>query len=115
MLTNMSGVSLHGRRDDEETDSSHDASKIRICSSNMLPTQKEAHTKDQNNPESSIKVVPSLADLTYQESLENLGLPPPKERRERGDMIAVFRVMKRIDKIDREDLFVWDGKATRGH
>lgn len=46
MLTNMSGVSLHGRRDDEETDSSRDLSKIRICSSKMVPTQKEAHTQD---------------------------------------------------------------------
>ena len=60
-------------------------------------------------------MVPSLRDRPYEERLEILNLQTLKERRERGDLIAVFRAMKGLEKVDREDLFVWDRSATRGH
>ena len=30
-------------------------------------------------------------------------------------MIAVYRTMKGMDKLDRDDLFVWDTRSTKGH
>ena len=44
-----------------------------------------------------------------------LKLPTLEKRRERGDFIAVYRASKGLEKIDREDLFVWDNRNTRGH
>ena len=34
---------------------------------------------------------------------------------ERGDLVAVYRVMKGLEKLDREDLLIWDTRDTRGH
>lgn len=34
---------------------------------------------------------------------------------ERGDMIAVFRAMKEVDRIESEHLFVWGREAARGY
>ena len=61
------------------------------------------------------KMVPSLRDLTYEERLAKLNLPSLEERRERGDLITVYKAMREMEKIDRDDLFVWDTRETRGH
>jgi len=45
--------------------------------------------------------------------LLRLKLPTLVERRERGDLIAVYRALKGVDKVDREDLFVWDQRYKR--
>ena len=54
-------------------------------------------------------------DLTYKykEKLDKLGLPSLEERRERGDLIAVYRVMNGMEKIVRDDLFIWDTKEKK--
>ena len=61
------------------------------------------------------KMVPSLRDRTYEERWEILELPTLEKRRERSDLIAVFRAMNGLERVDREDLFVWDRSVTRGH
>ncbi|MPC29355.1 hypothetical protein E2C01_022583 [Portunus trituberculatus] len=38
-----------------------------------------------------------------------------EQRRERGDLIAAYRAMKGLEKLDREDLLIWDTSDTRGH
>jgi len=60
-------------------------------------------------------MAPSLRDLPYEERLLRLKLPTLVEERERGDVIAVYRARKGVDKVDREDLFVWDQRDTRGY
>ena len=47
--------------------------------------------------------------------IEILNLTTLEERRERGDLIAVFRAMKGLEKVDRDDLFVWNRRSTRAH
>ena len=61
------------------------------------------------------KMIPDLRELTYAERLEKLQLPTLYERRERGDQIAMFRNVKGLEKLDRQDLFVLDDGRTRGH
>jgi len=61
------------------------------------------------------KIAPSLRDLPYEERLLRLKLPTLVERRERRDLIAVYNAWKGMDKVDREDMFVWDQRDTRGH
>ena len=44
-----------------------------------------------------------------------LDLTTLEQRRERGDLITVYRVMKGLEELDREDLLIWDTTETRGH
>ncbi len=44
--------------------------------------------------------VPSLRDLSYEERLKKLQLPTLTERRERGDMIMMYKCVEGIEKID---------------
>ena len=60
-------------------------------------------------------MVPSLRDLSYEDRQKILKLPTLQQRRERGDLIAVYRAFKGKDKVNGDDLFVWDSRDTRGH
>ncbi len=44
--------------------------------------------------------VPSLRDLSYEETLKKLQLPTLTERREKGDMIMMYKCVEGIEKID---------------
>ena len=61
------------------------------------------------------KMVPTLRDLSYEERLEKLKLQTLEKRRERGDLIAIYRAANEMEKVDRSDLFLWDSRNTRGH
>lgn len=64
------------------------------------------------------KMVPELKDLTYEERLKEMGLPTLQDRRERGDLITMYKIVKGIEKIDRQDLVLLaneEGRRTRGH
>ena len=60
-------------------------------------------------------MAPSLKNLSYEEKLSRLKLSTLEKTREKGDIISVYRVSKRLKKIDKEDLFVWDDINIRGH
>lgn len=49
-------------------------------------------------------MVSSLRDVYYEERLLKLNLLTLVQRRERGDLIAVYRLMKGMEKLDKEDL-----------
>ena len=42
---------------------------------------------------------------TYEEKLDSAGLTSLAERRKRGDMIEVFKVMRGISKVDKNEWF----------
>ena len=46
------------------------------------------------------KLVPSLKDEPYETRLKELGLTTLKERRERGDLIEVFKLMHGLENVD---------------
>ena len=57
-----------------------------------------------------------MQHLTYPERLKALELPSLEYRRERTDMIQVYKIMYGIDKTDRDKLFTHSRyTATRGH
>ena len=61
------------------------------------------------------KLAPALSDLTYEERLLTLELPTLEQRRERGDLVTIYRIMKDMEVLDREDLLKWETRNTRGH
>ena len=61
------------------------------------------------------KMLPMLRDLQYEERLEKLGLPTLKKRRERGDMIMMYRCTRGTERIDKVDFIERDNGSTRGH
>ena len=62
------------------------------------------------------KLVQSIEHLSYEERMKELDLFSLKHRRQRGDMIMVYKILHGFIKIDMSDLFQYNlsGK-TRGH
>ena len=64
------------------------------------------------------KLVPGLVDLTYLDRLEKLKLTNLHERRIRGDMIEVFKILNGFENINKDKFFQplpYDHLHTRGH
>jgi len=62
------------------------------------------------------KLVPSLRKYTYEKRLELLNLYSLENRRERGDLIETFKILKGLENVDKERLFTLSENAhLRGH
>ena len=62
------------------------------------------------------RMLPGLDGLSYKERLDKLGFISLERRRLRGDLIEVYKIMRRIDKVDSQYLFPKVGESkTRGH
>ena len=63
-------------------------------------------------------MVPELEDLTDEGRLKEMHLTTLKERRERGDLIIIYKLMSNLEETDRKDLILRrKGKPRnlRGH
>ena len=49
-------------------------------------------------------MVPELRELTYEERLREMGLPTVQDRRERGDLITLYKIVNGIEKLDEQNL-----------
>lgn len=56
------------------------------------------------------KMVPELLNLSYETRLGELGLPTLKERRERGDLMALYRNTSGMDVLDRNYSIEMEGR-----
>ena len=65
------------------------------------------------------RMVPELAGLSYEDRLRELGLTTLEERRRRGDLIEVFKIMHGFDNLDRSRFFKLKSEVhsyeTSGH
>ena len=61
------------------------------------------------------KVVPELAHLSYEQRYRELGLQTLKERRLRGDMIEVYKLLNGLEDIDYRKFFRLSNRRSRGH
>ena len=61
------------------------------------------------------KLPSTLANMAYEDRLRELELLTLEDRRERGDLIAMYRIVSGIDALDRSDLVVRDLTSVRQH
>ena len=82
------------------------------------PHKKKDIRKLERIQRTATKMVPELKDLNYEERLEEMGLPTLQKRRERGDLITMYKLVNQMEKVDRQDLVrhIEEGtRCTRGH
>ena len=84
---------------------------VQAWSPNLL---KDMH-RMENVQRRATKLVPSLKNDSYEVRLKKLGLTTLQERRERGDMIEVFKILKGIDRVDHTKFFEKNRLKLRGH
>ena len=62
------------------------------------------------------RMIPELKEMTYEKRLAQLGLWTLEERRNRADLLEVFKMHRGLTKIPFERFFELDGgRRTRGH
>ena len=63
------------------------------------------------------KMVPELRELTYENRLKEMGLPTLQNRRERGDLITLYRIVNGIEKLDKHNQVMMEEETRqmRGH
>ena len=70
----------------------------------------------ENVQRRATKLVRPCKYLSYPERLRKLGLPSLEYRRERSDLIQVYKILNDIDKVNKDKLFTLSAfGATRGH
>ncbi len=79
------------------------------------PNLKKDIRKLKRIQRAATKLPETLRELAYEERLERLGLEMLERRRERGDLIALYRIQEGLEKLDREDLVQHDVRETRGN
>ena len=82
------------------------------------PYMKKDIRKLERVQRAATKMVPELRDLEYNERLKEMELPTLQARRERGDLIMMYKVVNGMEKIDRRDLVIEQEsqiQRTRGH
>ena len=89
--------------------------KLEYAATVWSPSKKKDIKKLERIQRAATKLAPNLTNKSYEERLLDLNLTTLEQRRERGDLIAIYRVMKGIEELDRDDLITWDTRVTRGH
>ena len=89
---------------------------IEYASSVWSPLFKKDMIALENIQRPATKLVKSIAHLSYVDRLRKLGLPNLEYRRERTDVIRIYKILHDIDKVDKSKLFTpSEYTATRGH
>ena len=89
---------------------------LEYASTVWCPVFKKDRVSNENVQRRAKKLVSSISHLPYSERLRAFGLPTLEYRRERADVIQVYKILQDIDKIDKNKLFTLsDYTSARGH
>ena len=80
-----------------------------------FPTLKKDIRAIENVQRRVTKILPQLSNLCYEEWLKKLSLSTLMYRRNRMDMIQVFKIVQNIDDISMNGLFEFSDTQTRGN
>ena len=78
---------------------------VEYSTPNWSPYYKKDRITIENVQRRATKLVTSLKNYSYPERLKKLVLPILKYRRERADLIQVYKILNNIDLLDKEKLF----------
>ena len=79
------------------------------------PSSKKNIQLIENVQRSATKLVPELKGLSYQDRLRSLNLTTLLYRRQRYDLIQIFKIVNGLEDIDSERFFTFNDNLTRGH
>ena len=80
------------------------------------PVYKKDMIQIENVHRIATRLVTRLQHLSYPDRLRSLGLPTLEYRRDRADMIQVFKILNNIVQIDKKSMFKMSTyEASRGH
>ena len=80
------------------------------------PLYKKDRIAIENVQRRATRLVRACKNLSYPERLRKLGLPTLEYRRQRADMVQVYKILNDIDKVDKAKLFsMATYNRTRGH
>ena len=78
---------------------------LEYASSVWSPMFKKDKILIENVQRRATRLVKCLKHFSYEDRLKTLGLPSLEYRRERSDMIQVYKIMHGIDKVDMDKFF----------
>ena len=82
------------------------------------PYKKKHIKKLERLQRMATRMVPELAEMTYEERLKELNLLTLEQRRERGDLIQIYKLLSGLDEVDNEKLMLKEdntNRTTRSH
>ena len=88
---------------------------LEYCSSIWFPIYKTDLIEIEKVQHRATKSISALKDLSYPERLKSLNLTTLSYRRDRTDMLQVFRIIHGIDNIKFSSFFKYNKSPTRGH
>jgi len=92
--------------------------KLEYAGNVWSPHMKKHIKKLERVQRAATRMVPELSDLEYEERLKKINLPKLEERRERGDLIMIYKLINEIEEVDTSDMIQRvneDYGNTRGH
>ena len=88
---------------------------LEYCSVIWYPLYKREALEIEKVQRRATKLVPTLKDLSYPERLQKLDITTLAYRRQRTDVLQVFRIIKDVDNIPFESFFEKNSNSTRGN
>ena len=87
---------------------------LEFCIQAWCPTMKKDILTLEKVQRRATKLVPELRHLAYSDRLMSLNLYSLEQRRERGDLIETFKILKGFEKTDASFFFTRATSGTRG-
>ena len=89
---------------------------LEYCNAVWRPT----YLKDQDLLEKvqqrATRLIPDVKHLSYEERLKTLKLPSLEYRRQRADLLQIYKIMHGLEAVERNDIFeIIKESRTRGH
>ena len=79
------------------------------------PSLKKDIVAIENIQRRATKLVKDISSLSYEERIRQLGIPTLIYRRERADMIQLFKIMNFYDHAELHSITIASDSSTRGH
>ncbi len=74
------------------------------CTSVVWSPHKKEIRKLERIHRIATKLIPEISNMTYKERPREMEFPTLEQRRERGDRITLYKLVNKINKMDKDDL-----------